>query len=146
MAQENYQGSATILKGIEDEILAARLNIKNDSINFFRQKNLWDQHIGSRLEFESKKLRYELASNNLKSLKSKINGKIYALYKDPGEIVNTIEPLASIGSATNFIIELLVDEVDIVRISKNQKVLINLDAYKGSVFKGTISKIYPKKN
>lgn len=104
MAQENYQGSATILKGIEDEILAARLNIKNDSINFFRQKNLWDQHIGSRLEFESKKLRYELASNNLKSLKSKINGKIYALYKDPGEIVNTIEPLASIGSATNFII------------------------------------------
>ena len=180
LAQENYQGSATILKGIEDEILAARLNIKNDSINFFRQKNLWEQHIGSQVEYDSKKLRYELASNNLKALKSKynqtknelktavkqaqnnyqtslitttdftvkskINGKIYALYKDPGEIVNTIEPLASIGSATNFIIELLVDEVDIVRISKNQEVLINLDAYKGSVFKGTISKIYPKKD
>jgi len=180
LAQENYQGSATILKGIEDEILAARLNIKNDSINFFRQKNLWEQHIGSQVEYDSKKLRYELAINNLKSLKSKynqtknelktavkqaqnnyqtslitttdftvkskINGKIYALYKDPGEIVNTIEPLASIGSATNFIIELLVDEVDIVRISKNQEVLINLDAYKGSVFKGTISKIYPKKD
>lgn len=180
LAQENYQGSATILKGIEDEILAARLNIKNDSINFFRQKNLWEQHIGSQVEYDSKKLRYKLAINNLKSLKSKynqtknelktavkqaqnnyqtslitttdftvkskINGKIYALYKDPGEIVNTIEPLASIGSATNFIIELLVDEVDIVRISKNQEVLINLDAYKGSVFKGTISKIYPKKD
>ena len=180
LAQENYQGSATILKGIEDEILAARLNIKNDSINFFRQKNLWEQHIGSQVEYDSKKLRYELASNNLKALKSKynqtknelktavkqaqnnyqtslitttdftvkskINGKIYALYKDPGEIVNTLEPLASIGSATNFIIELLVDEVDIVRISKNQEVLINLDAYKGSVFKGTISKIYPKKD
>jgi len=180
LAQENYQGSATILKGIEDEVLAARLNIKNDSINFFRQKNLWEQHIGSQVEYDSKKLRYELAINNLKSLKSKynqtknelktavkqaqnnyqtslitttdftvkskINGKIYALYKDPGEIVNTIEPLASIGSATNFIIELLVDEVDIVRISKNQEVLINLDAYKGSVFKGTISKIYPKKD
>jgi multidrug efflux pump subunit AcrA (membrane-fusion protein) len=180
LAQENYQGSATILKGIEDEILAARLNIKNDSINFFRQKNLWEQHIGSQVEYDSKKLRYELASNNLKFLKSKynqtknelqtavkqaqnnyqaslitttdftvkskINGKIYALYKDPGEIVNTIEPLASIGSATNFIIELLVDEVDIVRISKNQEVLINLDAYSGSVFKGFISKIYPKKD
>jgi HlyD family secretion protein len=54
--------------------------------------------------------------------------------------------LASIGSANNFIIELLVDEVDIVRISKNQEVIITLDAYNGAVFNGKISKIYPKKD
>ena len=35
LAQENYQGSATILKSIEDEISAAKLHFKNDSINFF---------------------------------------------------------------------------------------------------------------
>ena len=57
-----------------------------------------------------------------------------------------MEPLASIGSATNFIIEMLVDEVDIVRISKEQDVLINLDAYANKVFKGTVSKIYPQKD
>jgi HlyD family secretion protein len=180
LAQENYQGRATILKSIDDEILAARLNFKNDSINFFRQKNLWEQHIGSQVEYDSKKLKYDLASNNLKLLKSKydrtkneletvvkqaqnnyqsslistkdfnvkskINGKVYAIYKEPGEIVNTMEPLASIGSANNFIIELLVDEVDIVRIAKNQDVLINLDAYNSAIFKGTISKIYPEKD
>ena len=180
LAQENYQGRAAILKGIEDEILAAGLNFKNDSINFFRQKNLWELHIGSQVEYDSKKLRYELALNNLRLLKSKynqtknelqtavkqaqnnyqtslittkdftvkskINGKVYAIYKEPGEIVNTLEPLASIGSAVNFIIELLVDEVDIVRVAKNQEVLINLDAYKNVLFIGTISKIYPKKD
>ena len=57
-----------------------------------------------------------------------------------------MEPLASIGSETDFIIEMLVDEVDIVRISKNQKVIISLDAYKGEVFTGKVSKIYPKKD
>ena len=40
-----------------------------------------------------------------------------------------MEPLASIGSATDFVIEMLVDEVDIVKISKDQKVIITLDAY-----------------
>jgi hypothetical protein len=40
---------------------------------------------------------------------------------------------------------MLVDEVDIVRIAKNQKVVINLDAYRGDIFTGAISKIYPKK-
>ena len=41
---------------------------------------------------------------------------------------------------------MLVDEVDIVRISKNQEVLINLDAYNGKVFTGIVSKILPKKD
>ena len=31
LAKENYNGSATILKGIEDEISAAKLKFKNDS-------------------------------------------------------------------------------------------------------------------
>lgn len=180
LAQENYTGNAAILAGIEDEIKAAALKFSNDSINFFRQKNLWEQNIGSKVTFDTKKLNYELSSNNLKLLqskykrtkneletavrqaqnkyqaslintkdftvKSKINGKVYALYKEPGEIVSTIEPLASVGSASTFVIEMLVDEVDIVRISKGQQVLITLDAYNGKVFKGKVSKIYPKKD
>lgn len=180
LAKENYNGSATILSSIEEEIEAAKLKLKNDSINYFRQKNLWDQNIGSKVQYDTKKLNYELATNTLSMLqskydrtenelqtllkqaqnnyqsslintkdfavKSKINGKVYALYKEPGEIVTTLEPLASIGSATRFIIELLVDEVDIVRISKDQTILITLDAYNGKVFKGKVSKIYPQKD
>ncbi|EPR73416.1 Membrane fusion protein [Winogradskyella psychrotolerans RS-3] len=180
LAQQNYTGSAAILSSIEDEITAATLTYKNDSINYHRQKNLWDQHIGSKVQYDTKKLNYELASTQLKLLRnkynrtknelntavkqaqnnyqsssilnqdftveSKINGKIYALYKEPGEIVTTMEPIASIGSANRFIIELLVDEVDIVRIALNQEVVISLDAYAAVLFKGKISKIYPKKD
>lgn len=180
LARENYKGSAAILSGIEDEIIAATLQNKNDSINFFRQENLWKQNIGSKVEYDSKKLKYQLSSNNLNLLKSKydrtknelktalkqaennyktsliatkdftisskINGKIYALYKNHGEIVSNMEPLAAIGSATDFILEMLVDEVDIVKLSMDQKVIITLDAYKGETFTGKVSKIYPKKD
>ena len=180
LARENYSGSAAILSGIKDEIIAANLKYKNDSVNYFRQKNLWEQNIGSKVEYDTKQLNYQLSSNNLQLLqsrydrtknelltavkqaqnnyqssllntkdftvKSTINGKVYALYKEPGEIVNTMEPLATIGSATKFVIDMLVDEVDIVKITKKQKVIISLDAYNGEVFTGKVSKIYPKKD
>lgn len=180
LAKQNYKGSAAILNSIKDEIEATRLKYKNDSINYYRQENLWKQNIGSKVQYDSKKLNYELSSNSLRLLqskytrtkneletavqqaqnnylsalintkdfavKSKINGKVYALYKEPGEIVTTMEPLAAIGSTNNFIIELLVDEVDIVRIAKGQNILITLDAYNNEVFKGKVSKIYPKKD
>ena len=38
------------------------------------------------------------------------------------------------------------DEVDIIRISVQQQVIVNLDAYQDQVFKGKVTKIYPKKD
>lgn len=180
LAQKNYSGNTAILAGIEEEINAARLKLKNDSINYFRQKNLWDQQIGSKAQFDSKKLAFELSAHSLKGLlnkynrtktqlqtqleqaandyktsiikkedftiTSKINGTVYALHKNPGEIVNTQEPLALLGSTRQFIIEMLVDEVDIVTIEKKQKVLITLDAYPGEIFTAYVHKIYPNKD
>ncbi|MEW7289937.1 efflux RND transporter periplasmic adaptor subunit [Aquimarina sp. 2304DJ70-9] len=180
LAEKNYTGSAAILSSIEEEIKAATLKMTNDSINYCRQKNLWDQQIGSKVEYDTKKLAFELSANAMDLLKnkydrtkeelqtqlkqaennyktslittkdftvnSKINGKIYALYKNPGEIVNTMEPLAAIGSATVFVIEMLVDEVDIVQLKKGQKAIITLDAYNGEVFTARVNKIYPKKD
>ena len=180
LARENYGGNAAILSGILDEIQAAELTYKNDSINYFRQKNLWDQNIGSKVEFDNRKLAYELSQNNLKLLKrkydrtkneletvlqqaennyktsltnsedftitSKINGKVYALFKEPGEIVNTMEPVASVGQGNKFVVELLVDEVDIVKLTLGQKVYITLDAYNSDVFEAVLEKIYPRKD
>ena len=77
LARENYSGGAAILSGILDEINAAELQCKNDSINFYRQKNLWDQNIGSKAEYDSKELKYELSSNTLKLLKSRYH-RVYS--------------------------------------------------------------------
>jgi multidrug efflux pump subunit AcrA (membrane-fusion protein) len=180
LARENYNGSSGVLTGIRDQIAAAALSLKNDSINYFRQKNLWEQNIGSKVEFDNRKLAYELSRNNLQLLKnqytrtqnelqtqveqasnsyknsqvatgdftvaSMIDGKVYALYKNPGEIVTTMDPLASVGSRDVFVIEMLVDEVDIVKLSLGQRALITLDAYAQNVFEGKVYKIYPRKD
>ena len=180
LAQQNYTGDAAVLNGIKDEIASARLKLKNDSVNYIRQQNLWKQKIGSKADYDTKKLHYEVSQKNLQQLnnkfqstknelqtsikqannslkttlitnkdftiKSNINGKVYALYKEPGEIVTTLEPLASLGSSSIFVIDMLVDEVDIVKISLNQSVVITLDAYNEKVFTGKVSKIYPKKD
>jgi len=180
LAKENYSGSSGMLKGIQDQIEAAQLKLKNDSTNYYRQKRLWEQKIGSKIEFDNRQLAFELSQNSVDLLKneyertkndlhikvkqarngyesaqisttdfsvsSKINGKVYALYKNSGELVNTLEPLASIGSADVFLIELLVDEVDIVKLNNGQKVLVTLDAYKNQVFEAKVSKIYPRKD
>jgi len=179
-AREEYNGSAAILNGLQKEILTAELKLINDSINFKRQERLWKQEIGSKAEYDIKKLNYELSLNNLNVLQnkyartknelknrvmqagnayeaaivstkdftitSKINGRVYAIYKNIGEIITTLEPLASIGSADTFLVELLVDEIDIVKLNTKQKVIIKLDAYPEEIFEGKIYKIYPKKD
>ncbi|MGY5849353.1 efflux RND transporter periplasmic adaptor subunit [Salegentibacter sp. F14] len=179
-AQDNYSGTSALLKSLEKEIQSARLALRNDSLNYLRQKRLWNQKIGSRLEFENRKLAYEISSNKFQVLKeefdrtkntlsiqmkqalnnykaseftseeftltSKIKGVVYALFKEPGEIVNTVEPLALIGSADNFVIELLVDEMDIVKVKEGQKTFVTLEAYGSRVFEAEINKIFPTKD
>ena len=180
LAQKNYSGNADVLSNIEKEIDAAQLTYKNDSVNFFRQQHLWDLKIGSKVEYDARKLAYQLSRNNFLMLKNKyartknelsvqldqaknnylntlittedftvkseINGKVYSLYKEIGEIVTPVAPVAAIGNAKDFVIELLVDEVDIVKIALGQVVFVSLDSYQKEVFKAKISKIYPKKD
>ncbi|QBA63637.1 efflux RND transporter periplasmic adaptor subunit [Muriicola soli] len=180
LAEQNLQGSNAILQSLREQIEAASLQAVNDSLNYFRQKKLWEQGIGSRSEYDNRKLAYELSQNNLRlktsaysqtkneletkyrqaknnyktsritardfMIESKISGTVYALYKNPGEIITNMEPVAAVGSSTKFIVEMLVDEVDIVKLQNEQRALITLDAYPSEVFKAFVSKIYPKKD
>ncbi|MCB0701178.1 MAG: efflux RND transporter periplasmic adaptor subunit [Ignavibacteriae bacterium] len=90
----------------------------------------------------------EIALANLSdfSIRSKINGKIYSLLKEEGELITQQTPIAKIGYSNSFIIEMRIDEVDIASVSLNQNVVISLDAYKGKSFKAKITKIYPEKD
>ena len=180
LARNNYSGNSAVLKSMEEDIAAARLKLANDSVNYFRQKNLWDQKIGSKAQYDNSKLAYELSRNTLNRLqneysrtkkelrtrldqaenqyksslvtfgdftiKSKLNGTVYSVYKNPGELVNTMEPIATVGCTNKFIIELLVDEVDVVQIREGQELIVVLDAYGDRTFRAEISKILPEKD
>lgn len=65
LAESRYQGKATLLGNIEQEIALAKSQLHLDSLNYIRQKNIWEKNIGSQTEYESRKLKYEQGKKNL---------------------------------------------------------------------------------
>jgi HlyD family secretion protein len=156
-------------------IESAKNKFRVDSSLYYRQKNLWNQQIGTKVDFELKELAYQTSKSNYLSaiqkfkdlkrvlefsssqakknlqistnqaqdftLRSKTNGIVYSLLKEKGEIVSPQTPIAVIGNFKDFILELQVDENDILRVEKGQKVVVTLDSYKKQVFEAKVTKI-----
>jgi len=110
----------------------------------------------AKLRYSDLKRQLEFASNQSKTnlkistsieddyiIKAEASGIVYKVLKENGEIANTINPVAIIGDASEFLIELKVDEFDIARIRVGQKVLLTMDSYKGEIFKASVQKIEP---
>ena len=93
--------------------------------------------------------KYLLISDKLASdylLKSTMDGIVYSLNKKRGELVGPQTPLAVVGDAKNFILEMQVDEYDILKIRPGLPVLVTLDSYKGITFEAVVTKIDPLMN
>ena len=122
------------------------------------------------LAYKSSKLAYETAQNRLNqfriqakneqsrtnvnlrlseksqsdfTVKSAFSGQLFDVLVKEGTLVSPQTPLAVIGKANSFLLELEVDENDMVQVSAGQKVLVTMDSYKGQVFEAEIRKIYP---
>lgn len=122
------------------------------------------------LAYKSSKLAYETAQNRLNqfriqakneqsrtnvnlrlseksqsdfTVKSAFSGQLFDILVKEGTLVSPQTPLAVIGKANSFLLELEVDENDMVQVSTGQKVLVTMDSYKGQVFEAEIRKIYP---
>lgn len=79
-------------------------------------------------------------------LKSEMDGIVYSMIKSKGDLVTPQIPLAVIGDAKHFILEMQVDEYDIFKIKKGLTVLVTLDSYKGKVFEARVTKTEPVMN
>lgn len=101
-----------------------------------------------KLSAEQAQITYNIANQQLGdfTIKSKVTGRLYAWLKEKGELVNAQTPLAVIGDAEDFVLELAIDETDIGRIQINQTALVTLGSYPDSVWQATIQKIYPMMN
>lgn len=98
------------------------------------------------LELKNAESQFEINRSDEKNyqLTSNVNGVIFDVKKEVGELVRRGEALAIIGKAGKGIAKLLVDELDIKKIKIGQEVLIKSDIYKGKVFKARVAKIYPQ--
>ncbi|MGB4958486.1 MAG: efflux RND transporter periplasmic adaptor subunit, partial [Saprospiraceae bacterium] len=80
------------------------------------------------------------------TIKSEIEGRVYAIYQEVGEMVSPTIQLGVIGDNSDFNIELQLDEYDIIKIEARQEVIVRLDSYDNEVFQARIDKINPIMN
>ncbi|MBO9562664.1 MAG: efflux RND transporter periplasmic adaptor subunit [Niastella sp.] len=179
----DYAARAANNKKLEELLLGmqqAKRLLDNDALLLDRQRNLWNQQIGTRNQLEQRELacknsqtNYEAAAlqyqelerdirfreqQALKNLaiarsqagdytiKSEYSGKVYDLLIEQGEHVGTQQPVAVIGDATAFLLELQVDEYDIARIKPGQKIIVTMDSYRGQVFTAAVTRLIPIMN
>jgi multidrug efflux pump subunit AcrA (membrane-fusion protein) len=79
-------------------------------------------------------------------LKSEMDGIVYSIPIKKGEMASMQTPLAIIGDAKQFVLEMQVDEYDILKVKMGLPVLVTMDSYKGKVFDAVVTKINPLMN
>ncbi len=155
-AKRTYQLDSTNygrLKELQKNKIGTKAELDNSQLRVTTSLNNY-QSAKKRLELRNRQLSTDVStaqnllsiSNNNKTdllLRSKIDGRVYATYKEAGEFCNSQQALAYLGSGDSYIIELLIDELDINRVELGQKVLLTIDSYGTKVFEASISKIYP---
>ena len=86
----------------------------------------------------------KIRKNDIKNyqLRAKGESQILKMYHEEGQYIRRGELLAEMGRG-KYIVKLFVEESEINRIDKGQKVEISINTYQGKLFAGEITHIYP---
>ncbi|MBQ5855866.1 MAG: efflux RND transporter periplasmic adaptor subunit [Bacteroidales bacterium] len=126
-----------------------RLQIKNDSIEYGRTKELHEIGAVSQANFEAMTLAYEVSkktySNLLENtiLRSPISGIVTARNYDEGDMYAMAQPLFVVQNITPVKMLINISESNYSKVSKGMEVEIVADAFPEEVFKGKVNLIYP---
>jgi HlyD family secretion protein len=179
-ALRNKNSDSPLFQELSKGLSTAKAKMENDSVNYIRFKNLIEQNISTKIEYDRAALAYKVSSNEYQvqkeryeklkeqlsldlknsetqykissidagnySIKSNIEGKVYEIYKKPGEVIRRNDPIAMVGQGNSFYVQLWIDESDVTKIKPGQELFVKTDLYKGRVFKAVVSKIYPSLN
>lgn len=99
-----------------------------------------------RTESENAKLQLDAQTTNQGdyTIIAAVSGKVYDITPKIGDLVNSQMVLVEIGSATEFEVELSIDETDISFVKIGQAILYEIDAYQNIALKGEVKEIYPR--
>ncbi|MCU0432143.1 MAG: efflux RND transporter periplasmic adaptor subunit [Bacteroidia bacterium] len=110
------------------------------------QSNLQNTRARLRTESENARLQFDAQTSNRSDyvITAAVAGRVYDVVSKVGELVNTQQSLFEIGDATNFEVELSVDETDVSLLKFNQQVVYAIDAYENTAFSGVLTEVYPR--
>lgn len=135
--------------GSQSDLENAQLMFENSS-TAYKSALLAYRNLLKELSFNAEQAEKNLKINETMLqdfvVSSTINGKIYALTRQEGELVSPQTSVAVVGDNDLFVINLQVDEYDIVRVKKGQDIAVTMDSYRGEVFQATVTAIQPVMN
>lgn len=158
LAQKKMSQEAALLarqQALWAQGIGAKIELEQRELSFENAKVAWQT---SQLAYDDlqRQLRFasEQSKNNLRIaqsleedlvVKSTLNGLVYKVNVKAGELATAQQTLAVVGEE-DFVIEMNVDELDIIKIREGQKVVVRMDSYRSQVFEAKISAIYPMMN
>lgn len=135
--------------GTSNELDARELAYKS-SENAYQTAKLRFAELQKQITFQQEQSQKTLEISRTASgdftVRSQRDGKVYDILKETGEMVTTANPVAIVGAANDFLLELQIDEYDITSIRTGQKMLLTMDSYKGRIFEAVVSKVIPVMN
>lgn len=146
----NYRRYENLLKANSTSQLQldqAKVQFENSRASWSRSKyNYASTRDRLRTESENAKLQLDAQTSNQGdyTINSVVSGKVYDIIPKVGDLINSQMPLIEIGSASEFEVELSIDETDISFVQVGQEVLYEIDAYKDRPLTGTVAEIYPR--
>jgi multidrug efflux pump subunit AcrA (membrane-fusion protein) len=103
-------------------------------------------NLRTQLEVARNNAAISTAGQNDRTPASLIDGRVYDLMIEPGELATPQRPVAVIGSADDLYLELQVDEFDIRNVHVGQLAYVTLDSYSDRPFEARVSRIIPLMN
>ena len=143
-------------KNLWDKNVGSRAELDDRELAYASARNAYQGALKAHTEMRTR-LRNELrmAENELAlrraaqgdhTVRSLIDGRVYDVLIERGELATAQRPLAILGRADAFLLELQVDEYDIVRIAPGQQVWVTMDSYKDRVMEAFITRVDPLMN
>lgn len=97
------------------------------------------------LELESARSQLAIAGNESGKyiIRSEVSGKIFRTLRETGELIRRGEAVAVVGNKDGFYLQLMVDELDIRKVSSGQEIMVTIDAFPHELFNARVQKVYP---
>ncbi len=143
--QKVYKGQ--VLGKIDDGGLTqqlAQMQVQADlaKTTFERQKRLWEQKIGSEIQYLQAKSNYEAQERSIEQMKNQLaktvitapfNGFVDEIFTEQGTVVSPGTAIARVVNLNNMFIEAEVPETYVTTVKKNTKVKIDFPILNESV-------------
>jgi HlyD family secretion protein len=160
------------LSQAESQLLSARINLRNQTLEFDRQKRLLEQKLISESAFNTASMNYDLQKQAVASAEDTVLLLKTGASKDSGNVSNMIPAtidgtvldlpfkegafilesstfqsgttLATLADMNDMIFEGLVDESEVGKLKQGMELILNVGALQGKPFKATLEYISPK--